>query len=278
MRKGGNSILLSPHYVPLLRIFLWVFPFSPGGWHLLNAYCSEPLGRLYWTNRIKQAPLSSGSFHSRGEHNTPQSSGTQGESGDAGDLGEGPGVLTEKTTNAKEVRSRLCGFLILLVVLLVLPAEGRADGKVNVGWAREGSAGAMSQGAFGASSEAPLGALVPHAIFRAVQVFIYFTDLTSNTLFLPLSESNLELKPSHYSLYFSILEYLFSIFSNSLLKSSILSFQFHDYKEQSLYLLYESIMVCFYWFLILCAYNFWLIAIIYEEREKYLKAHTVVFL
>lgn len=96
----------------------------------------------------------------------------------------------------------------------------------------------MSQGAFGASSEAPLEALVPHAIFRAVQVFIYFTDLTSNTLFLPLSESNLELKPSHYSLYFSILEYLFSIFSNSLLKSSILSFQFHDYKE-------HKVCVCF---------------------------------
>ena len=110
MRKGGNSILLSPHYVPLVRIFMSVFPFSPGGWHLLNAYCSEPLGRLYWTNRIKQAPLSSGSSNSRGEHNTPQSSGTQGESGDAGDLGEVPGVLTEKTTNAKEVRSRLCGF------------------------------------------------------------------------------------------------------------------------------------------------------------------------
>ena len=76
----------------------------------------------------------------------------------------------------------------------------------------------MSRGAFGASSEAPLEALVPHVIFRAVQDFIYFIDLTSNTLFLPLSVSNLELKPFHYSLYFSILEYLFSIFSNSLLK------------------------------------------------------------
>lgn len=70
----------------------------------------------------------------------------------------------------------------------------------------------MSRGTFGASTEAPLEALVPHVIFRAVQDFIYFIDLTSNTLFLPLSVSNLELKPFHYSLYFSILEYLFLYF------------------------------------------------------------------
>ena len=57
MRKGGNSISLSPHYVPLVRIFMSAFPFSPGGWHLSNDYCSEPLEKLYWTNRIKQNHL-----------------------------------------------------------------------------------------------------------------------------------------------------------------------------------------------------------------------------
>lgn len=100
-------------------------------------------------------------------------------------------------TNAKEMRSRVCGFLILLVVLLVLPAEGTQAERprgVNQG----GKHRSRVSGAFGASSEVPLEALVPHAISRAGQVFICFTDLTSNTLFLPLSVSNLKLKPFHY--------------------------------------------------------------------------------
>lgn len=126
---------------------------------------------------------------------------------------------------------------ILLVVLLVLPAEGRADGKVAVG-----EPGREAQGPC-LGRPLPLQVRCHRRLWclvrvRAVQVFIYFTDLTSNTLFLPLSVSNLELKPFHYSLYFSILEYLFSIFSNSLLKSSILSFQFPDYKE-------HKVCVCF---------------------------------
>ena len=97
MRKGGNSTLLSPHYVPLVRIFMSVFPFSPGSWHLLNAWCSEPLRNTVLnkqnktsTSVLKQLPFQRGI-------DTAHSSGTQGESGDAGGLGEVPGVLPEKT-------------------------------------------------------------------------------------------------------------------------------------------------------------------------------------
>ena len=198
MRKGGNSALLSPHFAPLGRICRSVFPFSPGSWHLLNAWCSEPLRNTVLnkqnktsTSVLKQLPFQRGT-------DTAHSSGTQGESRDAGDLGEVPGVLPERLcTNAKEMRSRVCGFLILLVVLLVLPAEG-TQAERSRGVSQGGKRRSRVSGAFGASIEVPLEALVPHAISRAGQVFICFTDLTSNTLFLPLSVSNLKLKPFHY--------------------------------------------------------------------------------
>ena len=67
---------------------------------------------------------------------------------------------------------------ILLVVLLVLPAEGRADGKVAVG-----EPGREAQGPC-LGRPLPLQVRCHRRLWclvrvRAVQVFIYFTDLSN---------------------------------------------------------------------------------------------------
>lgn len=73
----------------MLGILVSVLPSSPGSRHLLNAYCSEPLGISCWTNKTKRTPLSSWGLHSSGEADKHQCSHTQrvtqGEQGGAGD-------------------------------------------------------------------------------------------------------------------------------------------------------------------------------------------------
>lgn len=81
-------------------------------------------------------------------------------------------------------------------------ATGTSSRKNAGGKATWGEPGREAQeprlGGLWGLQQAPLEALVPHAISRAGQVFICFIDLTPNTLFLPLPVSNLKLKQFHY--------------------------------------------------------------------------------
>lgn len=110
-----------------------VFPFSPGGWHLSNDYCSEPLERLYWTNRIKAGIHLCPQAASIPEGNiTPLSPQGHRKNGDAGHLGEVPGVSRKDYKCEKSEKPLILDF-DLLVVLLVLPAwRGWQKGQCGV--------------------------------------------------------------------------------------------------------------------------------------------------
>lgn len=195
----------------MLGILVSVLPSSPGSRHLLNAYCSEPLGISCWTNKTKRTPLSSWGLHSSGEADKRQCSHTQrvtqGEQGGAGDLGQLPEASSQKgpQTDVSQRSSELCWHLRQKEQRTQRPergSRGRSTGAASHLW-----------GLKGMRCRWRLLCLTWSSVSSRFLSFC-FTGSTSSTLFLPLTVSSLQLKPFRF-FFFSSKIAVFYIFQLS---------------------------------------------------------------